>query len=254
MQLSILIFALTSATGAFALNAFTSPVGRQTLTAGEPFVIRWNNNNGGSKIDLFLKKGDSGNLETALEIATDLDNVGAVRWTIPLDIEPSNDYALEIVNKDNLGDVNYTPMFIIAGPNGPPMSSDPPTTAETTTTTSTAYTTSTTEAATTTEPITTRTTITAETIITRNETVTVTTTAPNTTLPTITPSMNVTTFPNTTTTASPTFTNTTAITTPTATTTSVANTIPVIVSGAVVTSYSSLLLASAIAVMSLVFI
>lgn len=242
MQLPILIFALTSAAGAFALNAFTSPVGRQTLTAGEPFVIRWNNNNGGSKIDLFLKKGDSGNLETALEIATDLDNVGAVRWTIPSDIEPSNDYALEIVNKDNLGDVNYTPMFIIAGPNGPPMSSDPPTTAETATTTST------------TEPITTRTTITAETIITRNETVTVTTTAPNTTLPTTTPSMNVTTFPNTTTTASPTFTNTTAITTPTATTRSVATTIPVIVSGAVVTSYSSLLLASAIVVMSLVFI
>ncbi|KAF5095020.1 hypothetical protein D0Z00_003309 [Geotrichum galactomycetum] len=246
MKLSTFVFALTSAAGALALNAFTSPVGRQSLTAGEPFVIRWNNVNGGSKVDLFLKRGDSGNLETALDIATDLDNVGAVRWTLPADIQPG-DYALEIVNKDNLGDVNYTPMFVIAGA----APADPPTTTEAATTTSSTSTTAvtTTKEITTTEAITT--TVTAATVITRNETVTVITTTPNMTLPVTTPSMNVTTFPNTTVTASPTFTNTTVITTATATTT-FATTTAAIVGSATATSYSSLLLAGAIAVIAFI--
>lgn len=118
MQLFNFNFVFTLTVGVFALNSFTAPSGSETLTTGETYIIRWDNTDGGANVDLFLKKGDSNNLQTALTIATDLRNVGAVRWSIPDNIESSNDYALEIINKDNTNDINYSPRFSIVSDNG----------------------------------------------------------------------------------------------------------------------------------------
>jgi hypothetical protein len=125
MKFSTALFALSSAIGAFALNSFTTPIGNETLTAGDTFIIRWNNTNGGDTVDLLLKKGNASNLETALTISTGLKNVGAVRWFLPQDLYTGSDYALQIINKDNADDINYSPFFTIIG-------KDPVTTTSTT--------------------------------------------------------------------------------------------------------------------------
>lgn len=158
MKFSTALFALSSAIGAFAVNSFTTPIGNETLTAGDTFIIRWNNTNGGDTVDLLLKKGNASNLETALTISTGLKNVGAVRWFLPEDLFTGSDYALQITNKDNTNDINYSPFFTIIG-------KDPVTTTSTTSsstktstkhsTTSTSSEASTTEAASTTDEATT---------------------------------------------------------------------------------------------------
>ncbi|KAF5107709.1 hypothetical protein DV453_002862 [Geotrichum candidum] len=130
MKFSTALFALSSAIGAFAVNSFTTPIGNETLTAGETFIIRWNNTNGGDTVDLFLKKGNASNLETALTISTGLKNVGAVRWFLPEDLYTGSDYALQITNKDDTNDINYSPFFTIVG-------KDPVTTTSTTSSSST---------------------------------------------------------------------------------------------------------------------
>lgn len=130
MKFSTALFALSSAIGAFAVNSFTTPIGNETLTAGETFIIRWNNTNGGDTVDLFLKKGNASNLETALTISTGLKNVGAVRWFLPEDLYTGTDYALQITNKDDTNDINYSPFFTIVG-------KDPVTTTSTTSSSST---------------------------------------------------------------------------------------------------------------------
>lgn len=130
MKFSTALFALSSAIGAFAVNSFTTPIGNETLTAGETFIIRWNNTNGGDTVDLFLKKGNASNLETALTISTGLKNVGAVRWFLPEDLYTGTDYALRITNKDDTNDINYSPFFTIVG-------KDPVTTTSTTSSSST---------------------------------------------------------------------------------------------------------------------
>lgn len=118
MQLFNSIFVFSLIVSVFALNSFTAPSGSETLTTGETYIIRWNDTDGGANVDLLLKKGDSNNLQTALTIATDLRNAGAVRWAIPDNIESGNDYALEIINKENINDVNYSPRFSIVSGNG----------------------------------------------------------------------------------------------------------------------------------------
>ncbi|KAF5092791.1 hypothetical protein D0Z03_002695 [Geotrichum reessii] len=130
MKFSTAIFALSSAVGAFAINSFTTPIGNETLHAGDTFIIRWNNTNGGDTVDLLLKKGNASNLETALTISTGLKNVGAVRWFLPEDLYTGSDYALQITNKDNANDINYSPFFTIIG-------KDPVTTTSTTSSSST---------------------------------------------------------------------------------------------------------------------
>ncbi|KAF5096649.1 hypothetical protein D0Z00_002707 [Geotrichum galactomycetum] len=115
MKFSTALFALSSAVGAFAINSFTTPIGNETLTAGETFIIRWNNTNGGDTVDLLLKKGNASNLETALTISTGLKNVGAVRWFLPEELYTGSDYALQITNKDDTNDINYSPFFTIIG-------------------------------------------------------------------------------------------------------------------------------------------
>lgn len=145
MKFSTVVLSLaTLVSSALALNAFSAPLGNETLTAGQPFIVRWNNTGGGETVDLVLKKGPPNNLQTALTIAQNLANQGAVRWHIPEDLVTGNDYALEITDKDS-GDVNYSPMFAISGV-------EPTSTTTTVTSTSTTSTsTSTTETETETE-------------------------------------------------------------------------------------------------------
>lgn len=116
MQFSSVLLALSAVTGVFASNAFSSPIGNETLTAGSTFIIRWNNTGGGATVDLLLKEGKAEDLKTALTISTGLSNVGAVRWFLPEDLVTGSDYALSITNKDN-GDINYSPFFTIIGQN-----------------------------------------------------------------------------------------------------------------------------------------
>lgn len=117
MQLSSVLLTLSAAAGAWATNAFSAPSGNETLYAGETFIVRWVDTNGGETIDLLLKKGDADNLQTALTIATDLQNQGAVRWFLPADLETGSDYALQATNKNNDTDVSYSPFFTIVGRN-----------------------------------------------------------------------------------------------------------------------------------------
>lgn len=158
MQFSSVLLALSTAAGALALNSFTTPIGNETLYAGETFIIRWNNTDGGATVDLFLKKGNSSNLEDALTISTGLENAGAVRWFLPEDIVTGTDYALEIVNKDNGNDINYSPYFTIIGQNVTSTTSStsiPPNTVHSSTADSTTAHNSTTEVTTTAEATTT---------------------------------------------------------------------------------------------------
>lgn len=116
MQFTSVLLALSAAAGVFASNAFSTPIGNETLYAGSTFVVRWNNTDGGSTVDLLLKQGKADDLKTALTISTGLSNVGAVRWFLPEDLITGSDYALSITNKDT-GDINYSPFFTIIGQN-----------------------------------------------------------------------------------------------------------------------------------------
>ncbi|CAN6640768.1 hypothetical protein TRVA0_018S01332 [Trichomonascus vanleenenianus] len=117
MKLSLI--ALTAASlvsSALAnVNAFIAPGPTDVLTAGQPFVVKWNNTDGGNQVNLLLKKGDSNNLDTVLTIAKNIDNGGAVRWAVPANLPTGDDYALEIQESDDPEAVNYTNQFRIEG-------------------------------------------------------------------------------------------------------------------------------------------
>lgn len=113
-------FALTIASfvaSALAVNSFTAPLGNVPLIAGDSTVISWNNAGGGSKVDLFLKKGKASDLSTVMTIAKAMPNQGKALWDIPTSI-PTGHYALEIVEVDSSGSevahtANYSPRFQI---------------------------------------------------------------------------------------------------------------------------------------------
>lgn len=100
-------------------NAFTSPLGGETWTAGETVHISWANASG-SSITLELVQGESTNVQVAAVITKDYHNTANsagivnVNWAIPSDL-PNGKYALEIVNNDNTDEVNYSGWIEVEG-------------------------------------------------------------------------------------------------------------------------------------------
>jgi hypothetical protein len=116
MKFSIVsIVACLASSALAAANAFTSPGPTDVLQAGSTFVISWNNTDGGSEINLFLKQGDPNNLATVLTIAQSLANGGAVRWSIPASLPAGNNYALEIQEVADTTIINFSNQFTIQG-------------------------------------------------------------------------------------------------------------------------------------------
>lgn len=103
----------TLVSAVLAANEFTSPQPNDVLKTGESFVVKWEPSEDSSKVNLYLRKGDPDNLENVLTISKNLDNGGAVRWTVPGSVEPGNQYAIEIQNAEDEEDVNYSNQFTI---------------------------------------------------------------------------------------------------------------------------------------------
>ncbi|KAA8914573.1 hypothetical protein TRICI_002875 [Trichomonascus ciferrii] len=103
----------TLVSAVLAANEFTSPSPNDVLKTGESFVVKWEPSDESSKVNLYLRKGDPDNLENVLTISKNLDNGGAVRWTVPSSVEPGNQYAIEIQDADNEEEVNYSNQFTI---------------------------------------------------------------------------------------------------------------------------------------------
>lgn len=103
----------TLVSAALAANEFTSPSPNEVLKTGESFVVEWEPSDESSKVNLYLRKGDPDNLENVLTISKDLENGGAVRWTVPNSVEPGDEYAIEIQDAENEDEVNYSNQFTI---------------------------------------------------------------------------------------------------------------------------------------------
>lgn len=102
-----------SALGAAVLaaeNPITYPSTGDKLEAGKTIVIKWTPTTDNPTINLILRNGDSGNLDTVGPIATETENDGEYEWTVPDNLPAGSDYAIEIKWE---GGENYTPQFVI---------------------------------------------------------------------------------------------------------------------------------------------
>lgn len=95
-----------------ALNAFTSPLGGETLKGATTIDIQWKPD-GGKNVKLILKKGDSKNLDDAEVIAANIPNSGTYKWEVPNDVASGKDYAFAIEDLES-EEVNYTGQFSLA--------------------------------------------------------------------------------------------------------------------------------------------
>jgi len=95
-----------------ALNAFTSPLGGETLQGATTIEIKWKPD-GGKNVKLILKKGDSKNLDDAEIIAANIPNSGVYKWEVPNDVASGKDYAFAIEDLES-EEVNYTGQFSLA--------------------------------------------------------------------------------------------------------------------------------------------
>lgn len=104
------------AVGAFAAavfaqqNPISKPGPSDEIIAGKPFSIQWKPTTKGT-ITLRLRQGESTNLDTIGDIATDIENTGTYEWTPEETLPAGDDYAIEIVSEDK--EVNYTSLLTI---------------------------------------------------------------------------------------------------------------------------------------------
>ncbi|GKZ32769.1 hypothetical protein AbraIFM66950_002388 [Aspergillus brasiliensis] len=98
-------------------NPFNIPEGGYTFTAGSPTTLTWDPTTNGT-VTLRLQWGAVFTTSSGELIAGSIDNSGSYSWTPSADLAARSDYAVEIIDDDDTGDVNYTPRFSISGATG----------------------------------------------------------------------------------------------------------------------------------------
>lgn len=162
---------LTTAVFASTENPITYPSAGDKVVTGQATAIKWTPSTTDKSITLFLRKGESDNLDVIGPICENCPNSGTYTWTPPKTLVAGKDYSIEIRFKSGN---NFSPLFQID-------SSVTTTISATKKTATTTEASSTTEATTETESSTVHTTTLVPKTEYVNNTVTVTMTGPTTT-------------------------------------------------------------------------
>jgi len=93
-------------------NPITEPTAGSTVTAGSTFTISWTPTTNGT-ISLFLKNGDTNDLNTISTIASGIANSGTFAWSVDTSVPAGTDYAIEISAGSSVSDDNFSPRFTI---------------------------------------------------------------------------------------------------------------------------------------------
>ncbi|KAK9480646.1 Ser-Thr-rich glycosyl-phosphatidyl-inositol-anchored membrane family-domain-containing protein [Lipomyces japonicus] len=110
---STLLAVASVVSAATSVNPISAPASGAILTAGKAFLVEWTASNNHT-VSLFLRQGDSDNLQSVLTIITKLPNTGIVRWTPPTHVYTGYNYVI-VIEDDSTGDVNYSGTFTING-------------------------------------------------------------------------------------------------------------------------------------------
>ncbi|KAK6502541.1 hypothetical protein TWF506_003121 [Arthrobotrys conoides] len=97
-------------------NAITAPIAGDTITAGEPYNIKWTNLEG-STVTITLITGPAGQVTPLGEIARGLPNSGSYTWNVPETFAPSENYAIQIRYNNIPDDYNYSDRFTFENEN-----------------------------------------------------------------------------------------------------------------------------------------
>jgi len=93
-----------------AENPISKPDGSESIPAGGSYLIKWTPTTNGT-IKLTLRQGPSDDLKDLDVIASNVENSGSYKWSVPKELPAGDNYALMITSDG--GDVNYTPLLTV---------------------------------------------------------------------------------------------------------------------------------------------